>query len=311
MEEKKKMIFYIDWTDCLAHLTGDEAYQEGTTQEERSRYTRDQVNNFFYALRKLNEKYDVDIHCITGGTIEYLNGDGHGWISLIHELFESAGFSDVFQSVATEYGGDLLIGRDSEILERPFDDAKILCTNQLLNDINQSLPSEIRSMVELSLCKYYANIRFEKEDITEKEFEYYYALIKEFKNNNMYSLYPYYCPGYGVEIDVLPKGFDKARAVDSINSVFYRNVPRKDIILSVFNGDFSQIDLRMVDHSLTDDVLFVGSVDADIEPYVSNTSLPYRVGGYKIGAITNAMEEIATKNLEEHPYVKKEYRYAK
>lgn len=311
MKEKKKLIFYIDWTDCLAHLTGDEAYQEGETPEERNQYTRNQVNHFFRALEKLNEKYDVDIHCITGGTIDYLNKDGHGWIPLIHELFDSAGFPDTFQSVVTEYGGDLLVGKEVKILERPFEDAKILCTNRLLNDINQSLPSEIRSMVELSLCKYFANIRFEKEDMTESEFEYYYTLIKEFKNNNLYSLYPYYCPGYGVEIDVLPKGFDKSRAVDSINSVFYSNTPRENIMLSVFNGDFSQIDLRMVDHSLTDDVLFVGSIDADIKPYVSNTTLPYRVDGYKIGAITKAMEEIATKNLEEHPYVKKGYRYAK
>lgn len=127
----------------------------------------------------------------------------------------------------------------------------------------------------------------------------------------MYSLYPYYCPGYGVEIDVLPNGLDKTRAVESINSTFYQNIPTENIALSVFNGDFSQIDLRMVDHSLTDDVLFVGSVDADIEPYVANTSLSYLVDGYKIGALTNAMEEISTKDLEKHPYTKKGYRYAK
>lgn len=308
---KKKIIFYVDWTDCLAHLTGDEAYQEGETEKARKDYTRNQVNHFFQALEKLNRKYDIDIHCITGGTVEYLNGDGHGWIRLIHELFESAGFKNTFQSVATEYGGDLLIGRDARILERPFEDSKILCTNQLLTDIENKLPPEIRSMVELSLCKYFANIRFEKEDMTESEFHYYYSLIKEFKNNSMYSLYPYYCPGYGVEIDVLPNGLDKTRAVESINSTFYQNIPTENIALSVFNGDFSQIDLRMVDYSLTDDVLFVGSVDADIEPYVANTSLSYLVDGYKIGALTNAMEEISTKDLEKHPYTKKGYRYAK
>ncbi len=308
---KKKMIFYIDWTDCLAHLTGDEAYQEGATEEQRNQYTRNQVNHFFYALGKLQEKYDVDIHCVTGGTIEYLNGDGHGWIPLIHELFENAGFPNTFQSVVTEYGADLLIGKDSRILERPFEDSKILCTDHLLYQIENTLPSEIKSMVELSLCKYFANVRFEKKDMTQQEFKYYYALIKEFKNNEMYSLYPYYCPGYGVEIDVLPKGLDKARGVDSINSIFYQNVPTENIALSLFNGDFAQIDLRMIDHSLTEDVLFVSSVDSDISSYVSNTSLPYQIGGYKIEALTKAMEQISTKDLENHPYTKKNYRYAK
>ncbi len=308
---KKKIIFYIDWTDCLAHLTGDEAYQEGETEEQRNQYTRNQVNHFFYALEKLQEKYDVDIHCVTGGTIEYLNGDGHGWISLLHELFENAGFPNTFQSVVTEYGADLLIGKDSSILERPFEDSKILCTNHLLNQIENTIPSEIKSMVELSLCKYFANVSFEKEDMTQQEFEYYYDLIKEFQNNELYSLYPYYCPGYGVEIDVLPKGLDKARGVDSINSIFYQNVPTENIALSLFNGDFAQIDLRMIDHSLTEDVLFVASVDADIKPYVSNTSLSYQIGGYKIEALTKAMEEISTKDLEKHPYIKKDYRYTK
>lgn len=308
---KKKIIFYVDWTDCLAHLTGDEAYQEGETEKERKDYTRCQVNHFFQALEKLNRNYDIDIHCVTGGTIEYLNGEGHGWISLIHELFENAGFPNTFCSVVTEYGADLLIGKDSKLLERPFEDSKILCTNQLLDQIENTLPSEIRSMVELSLCKYFANVRFEKENMTQQEFEYYYSFIKEFKNNEMYSLYPYYCPGYGVEIDVLPKGLDKARAVESINSIFYQNVLTNDIALSVFNGDFSEIDLRMVDHSLTDDVLFVGSIDADIKPYVANTTLPYFVNGYKIECLTRAMEEISTKDLGNHPYTKKDYRYAK
>lgn len=204
-----------------------------------------------------------------------------------------------------------MIGKDSSILERPFEDSKILCTNHLLNQIENTLPSEIKSMVELSLCKYFANVRFEKEDMTQQEFEYYYDLIKEFQNNELYSLYPYYCPGYGVEIDVLPKGLDKARGVDSINSIFYQNVPTENIALSLFNGDFAQIDLRMIDHSLTEDVLFVASVDADIKPYVSNTSLSYQIGGYKIEALTKAMEEISTKDLEKHPYIKKDYRYTK
>lgn len=311
MDKKKKIIFYIDWTDCLAHLTGDDAYAEGETEKEKADYTRKQVNNFFDALKKLKELYDVDIHCITGGTEEYLNGDGHGWITLIHELFASAGCPDVFKSVATEYGGDLLVGKDCTLVERDFEDSKILCTETLLDSIRQTLPPEIVGNVELSLCKYFANVRFEKEDMTEAEFEYYYSLIQSFKNNEDYSTYPYYCPGYGVEIDVLPKGFDKARAVDSINSAFYSATPNEDITLSVFNGDFSQIDLRMVDHSLTDNVLFVGSEDADIVPHVEGTDLQYRTVGHKIEAITKAMEEIYSKGLDLSSYNKGGYHYGK
>ena len=309
MEEKQKIIFYVDWTDCISHLTGDEAYSEGETEEERKNYTRCQVNNFFQALTKLSEHYDVDLHCITGGTIEYLNKDGNGWIKLIHELFTSAGFPNTFKSVATEYGADLLIGQNSILLERPFAASKTLCTNQLLENIHKKLPSEIESMVELSLYKYFANIRFEKEDMTVEEFEYYYSIIKTFENHELYTQYPYYCPGYGVEIDVLPKGLDKTRAVRSINSVFYSNIPKENIALSVFNGDFSEIDLRMVDYSLTNDVLFAGSMDADIEPYVKDTTLPYRIGGYKVESITRVMEELAGKDLGKHPYTKKDYRY--
>ena len=80
MNSKKKIIFYIDWTDCLAHLTGDEAYSIGETKEERRNYTRCQVNNFFKELKNLSKKYEVDIHCITGGSVEYLNGNGDGWL---------------------------------------------------------------------------------------------------------------------------------------------------------------------------------------------------------------------------------------
>lgn len=311
MDTKKKIIFYVDWTDCLAHLTGDDAYAEGDTNLEKNNYTRTQVNRFFTALKTLREKYDVEVHCITGGSQEYLNGDGHGWISLIHELFINAGFTDVFKSVVTEYGADLLVGPNVELIERPYEKSKTLCTEELLEDIRNTIPKEISSMVELSFYKYFANIRFEKEDMTEEEFKYYYAIIKEFKNNQLYTLYPYFCPGYGVEIDVLPNGLDKTRAVNSINSLFYANTPSEDIALSVFNGDFHQIDLRMVDSSLTRDVLFVGSEDADIKPYVEGTDLHYRNAGHKIEAISMVMEEIVKRDLEMHPYDKGGYRYAK
>lgn len=311
MNNKKKIIMYIDWTDCLAHLTGDEVYVEGETKKEKSDYTRAQVNRFFAALEKLNDLYDVDIHCITGGSEEYLNGDSHGWINLLHELFKNAGFPNTFQSVVTEYGGDLLVGSNAQLLEHPFEESKYLCTEKLLDSIRSTIPKEVASMVDLSFYKYFANVRFEKEDMTEAEFEYYFSLIQDFKNHDSYTLYPYYCPGYGVEIDVLPNGLDKSRGVQRINEIFYRNLPKENIALSIFNGDFSQIDLRMVDCSLTSDVLFVGSEDADIKPYVESTELKYRTVGHKIEAITMAMEEILTMDLEKHPYDKGNYRYVK
>lgn len=311
MDDKKKIIFYIDWTDCLAHLTGDEAYSLGDTEEERRNYTRCQVNNFFQNLKKLSEKYEVEIHCITGGTVEYLNGNGDGWISLIHELFKNAGFPNTFKSVATEYGGDLLVGSEMKLLERPFEESKILNTEKLLNTIHDVIPLEVEPMVELSLCKYFANIRFEKEDMTEEEFKYYLSIISDFKNHELYDLYPYYCPGYGVEIDVLPKGFNKELAVENINSLFYSNTPKEKIALSVFNGDFADIDLRMVDHSLTDNVLFTGSMDADISESLQGKSLPYNIGGYKIETITNVMRWLTVRDLEKFPLTKKGYKYGK
>lgn len=311
METKKKIILYVDWTDCLSHLSGDDAYSEGETESEKKNYTRDQVNRFFRALGSLRKNYEVDLHCITGGSQEYLNGDGHGWIDLIHELFSSCGYPDVFKSVVTEYGADLLVGPSAKLIERPFEDSKILCTDKLLEDIRATLPSEIVSMVELSFYKYFANVRFEKEDMTEQEFEYYYDMIKSFANNQAYTLYPYYCPGYGVEIDVLPNGLNKTRAVQSINSLFYKDTPKENIALSVFNGDFSQIDLQMVDSSLTNDVLFVGSEDADIAPYLNRTELPFRNVGHKIEALSIAMEEISKQDLEMHPYNKGGYKYGR
>lgn len=311
MNSKKKIIFYIDWTDCLAHLTGDEAYSIGETKEERRNYTRCQVNNFFKELKNLSKKFEVDIHCITGGSVEYLNGNGDGWISLIHELFKNAGFSNTFKSVATEYGGDLLVGSEMKLLERPFKESKILSTEKLLKDIHDIIPSEIEPMVELSLYKYFANIRFEKEDMTEEEFNYYYAIISDFKNRELYDLYPYYCPGYGVEIDVLPKGFNKELAVENINSLFYNDTPKDKIALSVFNGDFADIDLRMVDHSLTENVLFVGSMDANIQNSLQGKSLPYNIGGYKIEAITKIMRWLSICDLEKIPFNKEGYRYGR
>lgn len=311
MNNKKKIIMYIDWTDCLAHLTGDEAYTEGETEQEKRNYTRNQVTRFFTALEKLDQFYDVDLHCITGGSEEYLNGNSHGWITLLHELFKNAGFPNTLQSVVTEYGGDLLVGSNIQRLEYPFEDSKYLCTEKLLDSIRNTIPKKVSSMVELSFYKYFANVRFEKEDMTEAEFEYYFSLIQEFKNHEAYTLYPYYCPGYGVEIDVLPNGLDKSRAVQSVNKIFYHNLSKENVALSIFNGDFSQIDLRMIDCSLTSDVLFVGSEDADIKPYVENTELKYRTVGHKIEAITMAMEEVLTMDLEKHPYDKGNYRYVK
>ena len=61
MNSKKKIIFYIDWTDCLAHLTGDEAYSIGETKEERrmGRERRKQMGG-----RKKNEREGVLIQII-------------------------------------------------------------------------------------------------------------------------------------------------------------------------------------------------------------------------------------------------------
>ena len=332
MEKKKKVIFYIGWTDCLAHLTGDEAYTEGNSQKEKRKYTRGQVKRFFNALRNLKQKYDVDIHCITGGTVKYLEGDT-GWISQVTELFRSQGCGENLKSVVTEYGGDILLPRITEnddvtkrttgekanisILQkkRPFAPSKVLCTDDLIKRIKASIPKGVDpSAVEVTHCDYFVNIRFLDEKMTQSQFEAYYAIISSFEGNEEFELYPYYCPGYGVEIDVLPKGLDKARAVETINEQFYKNTPREEVALQVFNGDFPDIDLRMVDKSMTQDVLFVGSHDTNnLSQYVGGTGLKYFALEHKVGAISLAMEDIYRQNLDKYPhtYDKENYKYGK
>ena len=311
MEKKKKIICYVDWTDCIAHLTGDEAYQEGETPEERSAYTRKQVNEFFEALGELKQKYDVDIHCITGGCEDYLQTSS-GWIKLLHELFINQGHPDTLKSVLTEYGGDLIVGPNLEVVERPFEDSKSLINEKLCDDIRATIPIQYQEGAEVTLpYKYFANIRFENEDLTNQEFNYLCNVIDRFEGRENYELYPYYCPGYGVEIDVVPIGLDKARGVDTINEHFYKDTPKEDIALSIFNGDFGSIDLRMTNHSLTKDVLFVGSEDADIAPMLAGQSLPYMTAGHKIECMTIAMRKLAQENLELHPYDKGDYSYVK
>ena len=61
----------------------------------------------------------------------------------------------------------------------------------------------------------------------------------------------------------------------------------------------------------SDIVLFVGSEDADIKPYVQDSELSYRTVGHKIEAISMAMEEIAAKGMDLSSYNKGGYRYAK
>ena len=310
--DKKKIIFYVDWTDCIAHLTGAAEYSEGDTEEEKRNYTLRQVNDFFEALGKLTKKYDVDIHCVTGGCEDYLNGPKHGWIDLLHELFKNEGYPSVFKSVITEYGGDLLVGSNSTLFERPFEDSKILINEKLCENIKATIPEQYRETAEVTLpYKYFANIRFVDENLTEAEFNAIYTSVCGFNGHDLYTLYPYYCPGYGVEIDVLPKGLDKARGIETINNMFYSTTPKDDIALSVFNGDFATIDLRMTDLSLTKDVLFVGSEDADIAPVLEGQTLPYMTGGHKVACITNAMRVIASKDLSTHPYNKGSYTYEK
>ena len=313
--EKQKIIFYLDWTDCIAHLTGDDSYTEGETEEEKSAYARNQQTRFFDVLKQLQRKYDVEIHCITGGTIEYLNGlDGGGWVDQLKELFINEVGPGVFKSVVTEYGCDMLVlnEKETKIVKRPFEDSKVLCTERLINSINTVIPEEVKDKVNVTLCNYYGNIRFLDENMTDEQFEYYYAIIGDFNGHENYTLYPYYFPGYGVEIDVLPNGIDKGRGVDSINEYFYSKIPKEQIALSVFNGDFPEgIDLLMIDHSLTNDVIYVASEYAGkYETELNKTSLPHSIGEVKIASISRLMENLANMDLTQHPYDKGDYRYA-
>ena len=313
--EKQKIIFYLDWTDCIAHLTGDDSYTEGETEEEKSAYARNQQTRFFDALKQLQRKYDVEIHCITGGTIEYLNGlDGGGWVDQLNELFINEVGPGVFKSVVTEYGCDMLVFNEKEtkIVKRPFEDSKVLCTEKLCDSINAVIPKEVKDKVETSLCNYYGNIRFLDENMTDEQFEYYYAIISDFNGHENYTLYPYYFPGYGVEIDVLPNGIDKGRGVDSINEYFYSKTPKEQVALSVFNGDFPEgIDLLMINHSLTNDVVYVASLYAkEYQEKLDKTTLPHSIGEVKIASVSKLMEDLVNMDLTQHPYDKGDYKYA-
>ena len=321
--KKEKIIFYLDWTDCLAHLTGDDAYAEGENKKEKEEYTRNQRERFFTALKQLQKKYDVDIHCVTGGSQEYLNGlNGGGWIDQLNKLFIDNVGLGVFKSVITEYGCDMLTfdGEKTKLIENPFPLSSVLNTKQLEDNIKKSIPEEIKENVVVSRYKYFGNIRFEDPEMTEDQFNYYYSIIKEFQGNENYTLYPYYFPGYGVEIDVLPTGINKGRGIDFINEIFYKNTPREEIALSVFNGDFPEgIDLIMADHALTNDVVYVASdYAADYVPTLDKDAaeLPYSIGPYKIATISAFMEILSNEekynlDLSQHPFDKGNYKHSR
>ena len=307
--EKKKVIIYIDWTDALAHLLYDKTYSEG------KRYTNVRINRFFNELRNLNHLYDVEIHCVTGGTEDYLN-ISHNWIEPIQGLFVENGFPNVLKSVVTEYGGDVIKidGYDENapegqklkttLVEKPLKSSNTLPPDELKRNIwrtFQGVTPEKLEKIEFISYKYAWNVRIKDEEMDEKTFDALYKRIKNFEGSENYDLYPYYCPGYGVEIDVFPKGLDKARAVESIHELFYKDTPSSEIAVEVFNDDWPNVGHRMPNASATPRVLYTASKDTYLNPpkddatekLYKNLDVPYMIGGHKIDNVSRAMREIA------------------
>lgn len=297
-----KIVLYVDWTDCVAHLATE--YAEGETPTEKSEYTAKQAKNFFAQIKQLQDKgFEVECHVISGGSVEMLSE----MFEQICELAENSGFPNLFKSLTCEYGGDI-VTKDG-IIEVPNPDSERLFTKSLQDSASASL-SDIPD-VYFRRDKYLQNIRFENINITEQEFNTNCARVEEIYGHKDFNFYSYFCPGYGVEIDICPKSLNKYNAVRRINAAFYAQTPRSEIVLSIFNGDFPQIDLPMVNASLTSDVLFVGTEEGEILSQTTGTSLPTSVKGRKLESLTLALQEVCSKDLSLHPYDKGDYEYGR
>lgn len=298
----KKIIMYVDWTDCVAHLTAE--YAEGESPKEKGEYTAKQAKNFFAQIKLLKIKgYNIDCHVISGGSVEMLS-EMYGQIC---ELAENSGCGDLFKSLTCEYGGDIVT--KSGVIENKNADAESLFTNELEEKAKAHFKNE--ENIFFNKEKYFQNIRFENIDITKQEFEEKCLEVSKIYGHEDFNFYSYFCPGYGVEIDIVPKSLNKNSAVKNINEIFYSKLSRHKIALSIFNGDFAEIDLPMVNSSLTRSVLFVGTEEGNILENIQNTKLPVSIKGKKLEALTLALDDVNRQDLRKHPYDKGDFEYGK
>lgn len=286
---------YIDWTDAVAHLNYSDTYAEGETEDQKLLYTTQVGDEFFAACERLKKLgYRVDAHVISGGTIDYLQK----WNEENVGLAIKSGQPNLFKSLTTEYGGDVITVDEKEngefesvFIPHPYDGINFATSDVLQERLKALVPAKYAP--EFINYKYGQNIRLENPDITEDDFEAVAEMLKSIDGAQELDIYPYYCPGYGVEVDFFPKGFDKERAVENVNGLFYSDVEKEQIALSIFNGDFADVDLRMVNQSLTNNVLFVGTQDGNIKEHTEGTTLEATTEGRKLNAVTMALNNVA------------------
>ena len=307
----KKIIGYVDWTDFFAHLIEDYVPDDLNDDEKKS-YNDEKRARLLNAVKEANEKgYEVDLHILSGGTLEYLYSSG--WYDKALESLVEAGFPDLVKSLTTEYGADMVI--DGKIIEKPFEQSKKLINGTLIEEISKTLPDSPN--ISYPTYKYFQNVRFEDPDMSEEQFNEYFDSVKGFKGSENFDLYDYYFPGYGVEIDVLPKGLNKGRGVFHIEEEFYENIPEEDIAFRIFNGDFYFSEFPMIAATNSTKILLSGSEDAryreDRSPqfgplYTKETGpIPYVAGESKLDGFSMALESVV-KSL---PRLSKETGYKK
>lgn len=328
---------YVDWTDGIAHLSGGEDYAKGENAKERSEYTLNQANKFFSACKRLiGAGYKPEIHVITGGSIEANQELNERIIASAYEF----GMPDLFKSVTTNYGGDMMVNSNKEGRE-----AINIVTNIVPNPIQNEFvkSAELRELVSKNIPReyemkfkeyeYYQCVNLANENITEKDFNNLVALLKaEFASKDI-TIYAYYDPGYGLDIDFVPKNLTKGRAIDEIRKLFYvKDAPEldprfaksnpgfmrpteSDIALEIIMGDYAEVELVAIDHSMQNNVLFVATEDnTGISEVLEGTELKTFIQGKKLDALTQALNHVVDeieKNGALPDYSKGNYRAVK
>jgi len=309
---KNKIVEYIDWTDFLTHLHLKKGANVAKREslEEAKLYTDGYMDlmadEYFHERQRLiNHGYVIDTHCLTGGTICSPELSIQDRNEVISGIFNAYGMPYNFKSTTTEYGGDMILntlddnGRGCSYYFTLPENHPFHKTYANSDELQEDLKALVPKLLSPSFTKYkyFQNVTLEKEDISEIEFNDIVQLVEMGLDDRDLAFYPYFCPGYGVEIDILPIGLSKAAGVENIKRTFYQGEHGNndsDIALEIYMGDFSCVELGAVDSSIGNQVLFVATKDeVGISIATENTPLATRIGKHKLLATIGIYRELA------------------
>lgn len=315
----KKIVLYADWTDIIGHLTSFYAVcenEEGKTAEqiekEKQAYLEENLKSFFASVKEIRSQgYDVDCHVITGGTREYI-------MPMFMEVFahaEKYGELDLFKSLTLEYGSEninLIEYRKEHGMEYKEGQelSSKVCQVVAKQDPKKAFPEEQTARIRAELestgiatlnaeypYNYMQNVVLNKEDVTEEEFKEFCRKVRSLYGEG-YTFYEYFCPGYGVEIDIAAPRNTKANAVKSIKKRYYGRGKGAEVDLEVIVGDYKEVELPMINETINQNVLVIAteesenlgmtieSLTLDIPPHLLQSK-------QKLGALSNALHLIA------------------